>query len=220
MTRRTLLLTDELYAYLHAVSASEPELMAQLRKRTALLPMAMMQISREQAQFMQLLLQLTGAKKVLELGTFTGYSTLAMALALPADGTVITCDTSEEWTSIAQEYWRNAGVADKIDLCLAPALETLDRLLADGAQGSFDFVFIDADKTNYPHYYERCIQLLRSGGLIAIDNVFMDGKVADQTATNKGVAAVRQLNETIKHDERITFSIIPIGDGVTLVRKT
>ena len=219
MSRQTRVLTDELYEYLHAISPSEPEIMTQLRERTATMPMAVMQISLEQAQFMQLLIQLIGAKKVLEIGTFTGYSALAMALALPVGGKLVTCDISDEWTSIAQEYWHRAEIAEKIDLRLAPALETLDLLLADSTTAGFDFIFIDADKANYPHYYERSLQLLRSGGLIAIDNVFMQGKVVDPMVTSKGVVAIRQLNQAISCDKRVTFSVVPIGDGLTLVRK-
>ena len=178
-----------------------------------------MQIAPEQGQFMALLVQMMGAKKTLEVGVFTGYSSLCIALALPADGKVIACDVSEEYTAIARRYWQQAGVADKIDLRLAPALETLDRLLADSQAQTFDFAFIDADKQNNDAYYERCLQLVRPGGLIAIDNVLSSGRVADPLVQDQSIQAIRAFNEKLHHDERVTLSLVPIADGVTLALK-
>ncbi|MEE9451906.1 MAG: class I SAM-dependent methyltransferase [Gammaproteobacteria bacterium] len=219
MAVRTIQLNDSLYKYMGEINASEPEVMAKLRVTTATLPMARMQIAPEQAQFMSLLVQLQGAEKLLEIGTFTGYSALAMALALPENGHLIACDTSVEWTDIAQKYWHEAGVHHKIELRLGPAVDTLKVLLNEGYGERFDFIFIDADKANYPHYYELSLQLLRSGGLIAIDNVFLQGQVTDQGASGQRVIAIRNLNLQIKQDNRINYSVVPIGDGLTLVRK-
>ncbi|MFB8790107.1 MAG: class I SAM-dependent methyltransferase, partial [Potamolinea sp.] len=179
MTNKTLGLDERLYDYLLSVSLREPEILRQLREETANHPMGRMQIAPDQGQFMALLVQLIGAKKVLEIGVFTGYSSLVVALSLPSDGKIIACDISAEDTNIARRYWEKAGVADKIELRLAPALQTLDELIASVEINSFDFVFIDADKRNYPEYYERALQLVRIGGLIAIDNVLWSGKVAD-----------------------------------------
>ena len=219
MSNKTLNLTDELYQYLLKVSLHESELMAELRKETATLSMSVMQVSPEQGQFMALLAKLLGAKKVIEVGTFTGYSTLAIAQALPADGEVIACDVSEEWTSMARRYWEQAGMADKIDLRLAPALETLDGLLQEGRTGNFDMAFIDADKENYLNYYERCLELLRHGGLIMVDNVLWDGSVIDVSNQKTETVAIRKLNEHVYQDSRVDISMVPIGDGVMLARK-
>lgn len=219
MSRRTLSLDDRLYAYLLAVSLREPEVMRRLREETAQLEQAAMQIAPEQGQFMGLLARLIGARKCLEVGVFTGYSALAVALALPFDGRLVACDVSEEYTAIARRYWREAGVAQLIRLQLGPAIESLDRLLADGEDGTFDFAFIDADKPNYAGYFERALQLLRPGGLIAIDNVLWDGKVADPAVRDPDTDAIRALNEALLVDERIDLSLLPIGDGVTLARK-
>jgi predicted O-methyltransferase YrrM len=219
MSNKTLNLTDELYQYLLKVSLHESELMAELRKETATLSMSVMQVSPEQGQFMALLAKLLGAKKVIEVGTFTGYSTLAIAQALPADGEVIACDVSEEWTSMARRYWEQAGVADRIDLRLAPALETLDGLLQEGRTGNFDMAFIDADKENYLNYYERCLELLRPGGLIMVDNVLWDGSVIDVSNQKTETVAIRKLNEHVSQDSRVDISLVPIGDGLTLARK-
>ena len=219
MSKQTIGLDDRLYNYLLSVSLREPEILRQLRQETNNHPQAIMQISPEQSQFMALLVQLLGAKKTLEVGVFTGYSSLSVALALPPDGKIIACDVSEEYTAIARRYWQKAGVADKIDLRLAPALETLDRLLADGQAETFDFAFIDADKVNYEGYYERSLQLVRSGGLIAIDNVLWGGKVADSQFQNSSTLAIRALNQKLHHDERITLSLVPIADGLTLALK-
>ena len=219
MSKQTIGLDDRLYNYLLSVSLREPEILRQLRQETNNHPQAIMQISPEQSQFMALLVQLLGAKKTLEVGVFTGYSSLSVALALPPDGKIIACDVSEEYTAIARRYWQKAGVADKIDLRIAPALETLDRLLADGQAETFDFAFIDADKVNYEGYYERSLQLVRPGGLIAIDNVLWGGKVADSQFQNSSTLAIRALNQKLHHDERITLSLVPIADGLTLALK-
>lgn len=219
MSKQTIGLDDRLYNYLLSVSLREPEILRQLRQETNNHPQATMQISPEQGQFMALLVQLLGAKKTLEVGVFTGYSSLSVALALPPDGKIIACDVSEEHTAIARRYWQKAGVADKIDLRLAPALETLDRLLADGQAETFDFAFIDADKVNYEGYYERSLQLVRPGGLIAIDNVLWGGKVADSQFQNSSTLAIRALNQKLHHDERVTLSLVPIADGLTLALK-
>ncbi|MDZ8056250.1 MAG: class I SAM-dependent methyltransferase [Aulosira sp. ZfuVER01] len=219
MTNQTQGLDPHLYNYLLSVSLREPKILAQLRQETAQHPMARMQISPEQGQFMALLVKLIGAKKTLELGVFTGYSTLVVALALPADGKVVACDVSEEFTAIARRYWQQAGVADKIDLCIAPALETLDSLLAAGEAETFDFAFIDADKSNYDAYYERSLQLVRPGGLIAIDNVLWSGRVADPQVQDNRTGKIRAFNQKLHQDQRITLSLIPIADGLTLALK-
>jgi caffeoyl-CoA O-methyltransferase len=216
---RTINLDDRVYDYLIAHSLRELPVLAALRAETAKLPQAGMQISPEQGQFMALLIELIGAKRTIEVGTFTGYSSLAVALALPPDGRVIACDVSEEFTSVARRYWAKAGVADKIELRLAPANQTLDSLLAAGEAGRFDFAFIDADKENYVGYYERCLKLLRDGGLIAVDNVLWSGEVANPAIEDKDTRAIRALNDQLKTDQRITLSMVPIGDGLTLARK-
>lgn len=219
MLKKTIGLESNLYNYLLSVSVHEPEILTQLRQETAQLPMAIMQISPEQGQFMALLVKLIGAKKTLEIGVFTGYSSLVTALALPADGKIIACDIQEEYTNIARRYWEKAGVTDKIDLRIAPALATLDNLLAAGEAESFDFAFIDADKGNYENYYERSLQLVRQGGLIAIDNVLWSGQVADTTVQDTRTNAIRALNRKLHQDSRITLSVVPIADGLTLARK-
>jgi caffeoyl-CoA O-methyltransferase len=180
MSKQTLGLSDRLYDYLCSASLREPDILVRLRRETAKFPLSQMQIAPEQGQFMALLVQLMGASKLLEIGTFTGYSALSLALVLPPDGKIVACDTSEEYTAVARRYWQEAGVADKVDLRLAPALETLDELLGSGQAETFDFAFIDADKGNYDNYYERSLQLLRPGGLVAIDNVLWSGRVADE----------------------------------------
>lgn len=219
MAKQTIGLEQNLYDYLVSVSVREPEILTQLRQETAQLPMAIMQISPEQGQFMALLVKLLGAKKTLDIGVFTGYSSLVVALALPADGKIIACDVSEEYTNIARRYWEKAGVADKIDLHIAPALETLDNLLAAGEAETFDFAFIDADKGNYENYYERSLQLIRPGGLIAVDNVLWSGKVADPEIQDNQTKKIRAFNQKLNQDSRITLSLVPIADGLTLARK-
>jgi predicted O-methyltransferase YrrM len=219
MANKTLGIEPQLYNYLLSVSLREPEILSQLREETAQHPMAMMQIAPEQGQFMALLVQLMGAKKNLEVGVFTGYSSLAVALALPPEGRVVACDVSEEFTAIALRYWQAAGVSDKIDLHIAPAMETLDQLLAAGEAETFDFAFIDADKSNYDGYYERSLQLVRPGGLILIDNVLWSGRVADTEVQDNRTTKIRALNEKLHQDERINLSLIPIADGLTLAHK-
>jgi len=219
VSSKTLNLSDRLYDYLLSTSLREPEVLRQLRAETASHPGAIMQISPEQGQFMALLVQLISAKKTLEVGVFTGYSSLSVALALPPEGKIVACDISAEFTAIARRYWQAVGVADKIDLHLAPALHTLDQLLADGQAGTFDFAFIDADKGSYDLYYERALQLIRPGGLIVIDNVLWDGKVADSLVQDEDTQAIRALNEKMLHDQRIAFSLIPVGDGLSLALK-
>lgn len=220
MSKQTLGFDPKLYEYFQSNSLREPEILVQLRQETAKHPMAIMQISPEQGQFMALLVQLMGAKKTLEIGVFTGYSALAVALVLPADGKVIACDLDEEYTAIARSFWQQAGVADKIDLHIAPALETLDKLIGRGQANTFDFAFIDADKSNYDNYYERAIKLVRPGGLIAIDNVLWGGKVADRNIQDNRTKAIRDFNQKLHRDERVIISLVPIGDGLTLALKT
>ena len=219
MPKQSIGLDKQLYNYLLSVSLREPEILGKLRQETANHPRSGMQISPEQGQFMSLLVQLIAAKKTLEVGVFTGYSSLSVALVLPADGQIIACDVSEEFTAIARRYWQEAGVADKIDLRLAPALQTLDELLATGQAETFDFAFIDADKENSDGYYERSLQLVRPGGLIAIDNVLWSGQVADEQNQDKSTQAIRALNKKLHHDERISLSLVPIADGLTLAIK-
>ena len=219
MSTKTFTLTDDLHAYLLSVGTREPDLLRRLRQETAALPDARMQISVEQGQFMRLLIELTGAKHTLEVGTFTGYSSLCVALSLPDDGRMICCDVSREYTDIARRYWAEAGVADTIDLRLGPAVETLDALLADNQADAFDFAFIDADKTSYDRYYEQCLRLVRPGGLIAIDNTLLGGRVADLEAQDPDTVAQRALNAKLHVDERVSLSLVPIGDGLTLARR-
>ena len=219
MSSRTIQMTDRLYDYLLKVSLREAPLLAELRAETAKLPMAGMQISPEQGQFMALLAELIGARRAIEVGTFTGYSSLCVAQALPSDGKLIACDISEEFTAVARRYWAKAGMTGRIELRLAPALDTLKSLLAGGGAGSFDFAFIDADKTQYDAYYEAILKLLRPGGLVTIDNVLWSGAVADGRKRDADTVALRALNEKLKTDKRISLSMLPIGDGLTLARK-
>ena len=219
MAGRQVALTDRLQDYIRAHSLREPPVLAELRAETATLPRAGMQISPEQGQLMALLVELIGARRTIEVGTFTGYSSLAVALALPREGRLIACDVSEEYTAVARRYWARAGIADKIELRLGPALGTLDGLLAAGEAGGFDFAFIDADKENYLGYYERCLALLRQGGLLAVDNVLWSGDVADPQAKDSDTMAIRALNDRIAADERVTMALLPIADGLTLARK-
>jgi len=211
---RHIPLDDTLYRYILDHSVREPAILRELHDETAKLPMGGMQIGADQGQFMALLVQSIGAKRCLEIGTYTGYSALAVALALPQDGRVVCCDISEEWTSIARRFWKKAGMDHKIELHLAPALETLKKL-----QGPFDFVFIDADKPNYANYYERCIELVRKGGLIALDNTLWSGWVADGKHRDADTRALRAFNDKLHRDERVAVSLLPLGDGVTLALK-
>ena len=219
MSIKTLNLTDNLYQYLQAKSLREPAVMRELREKTAQLPNAVMQISPEQGQLMTLLIELMNARKTLEVGVYTGYSTLAVALALPENGRVVACDINMEWTAMAKEFWQKANMAHKIDLRNAPALETLNDKINKGEKQTFDFAFIDADKENYLNYYERCLLLLRPGGLLAVDNVLWYGDVADPNNQNPSTIAIRSLNDFIHQDKRVTMSLLPIGDGLTLARK-
>ena len=212
-------MTDELYAYLQSVSVREPALLKKLREDTAALPMATMQVPPEHGQFLALLVQLMGARRTLEIGVFTGYSSLAVALALPNDGTILACDVSEEYTAVARRYWKEAGVDHMIDLRLRPALETLKELLAERQHGRFDFAFIDADKSNYEGYYECALELIRPGGLIAIDNVLWHGQVIDPKDNDPDTVAIRTLNKKLLGDSRVSLSMVPISDGVTLCWK-
>jgi predicted O-methyltransferase YrrM len=219
MSNRSITLDDRLYAYLIANSLREPEVLRRLREETLALPRASMQISPEQGQLMALLVRLVGARRIVEVGTFTGYSALAMALALPADGQLIACDVSAEWTAIARRYWAEAGVAERIALRLAPAVETLDALIAAGDAGTFDLAFIDADKENSLNYYERVLTLLRTGGIVLIDNVLWGGSVADPQRVDADTTAIRALNAAVHADARVDMSLVPIGDGLTVARK-
>ena len=218
MSRRTIDMTDEVYDYLLDNSLREKPLLKKLRQATAKMPMAGMQISPEQGQFMALLVELTGAKKAIEIGTFTGYSSLSVASALPPGGHLWCCDVSEEFTSIARKFWKLAKVDRKITLTLAPAADTVAKLIKEH-KGTFDFAFIDADKANYDAYYEGALKLLRKGGLIAIDNVLWGGRVADPKRKDADTTAIRKLNAKILKDKRVTASLLPIGDGLTLARK-
>jgi caffeoyl-CoA O-methyltransferase len=219
MSVATIAMTEALHGYLLKATVREPPLLERLRRETAELPSAGMQISPEQGQLMGLLIELIGARRALEVGVFTGYSSTIVALALPADGQLVACDVSEEWTNVARRYWREAGVEARIDLRLGPALQTLDALLAGGQAGSFDFAFVDADKTSYDGYYERCLSLLRSGGLLAVDNTLWSGAVADPADQRESTRVIRTLNEKIAADARVTASLVPIGDGLYLARK-
>lgn len=219
MSSRTIYLNDSLYRYLLDHSVRETAVMRKLRETTSQQETGRMQISPEQGQFMALLVELLGAKHILEIGTYTGYSALCMARAMPADGELVCCDISREWTDIARSFWREAGVEKRISLHIAPALDTLDRLIGQDKSGSFDMAFIDADKTNYLSYYERCLKLLRNDGLLLFDNTLWGGAVADPGNQDEDTRALRELNDRLHRDERVSISLVPIGDGLTLVRK-
>ena len=219
MSTRTISVTEQVHEYMLAVSLREPAVLTQLRAETEKLEAGGMQMSPEQGQFMQLLIHLLGAKRTLEVGVFTGYSSLSVALALPDDGQIIACDVSEEYTSIARRYWQAAGMAHKIQLNLGPAVVTLDKLIAAGQQSQFDFAFIDADKENYARYYEQCLQLVRRGGLIGIDNTLWGGSLVDESKQDESTNAIRALNKKLHADDRVELSMVPIGDGFTLARK-
>lgn len=221
MSRKSVELTDEVYDYLVRVGTREPPVLQRLRQATLREAgdAAGMQISPDQGAIMAMLVRLAGGRRCIEAGTFTGYSALVVALALPEDGQVIACDVSEQWTAIARRFWAEAGVAHKIDLRLAPALATMDALLADGEAGCFDFAFLDAEKSEYDAYYERVLKLLRPGGLVAIDNVLWSGRVADPSAKDPNTRALRALNEKVHGDERVDICMLPVADGLTLARK-
>jgi len=219
MSNRTLPINDTIYHYLLDHSLRESDSLKALREETMSLEFSSMQIAPEQGQFMAMLVRMLGAKNIIELGVFTGYSTLCMAQVLPESGRVLACDLDEKWTNIAQKYWRQAGVAGKIDLHLAPAKDTLAALIDKGEQGQYDFAFIDADKVNYIAYYEQCLALLRTGGVVAVDNVLWDGYVADNSMQDVETRAIRDFNKHIFQDQRVDISMVPIGDGLTLARK-
>ncbi|MBI3928066.1 MAG: class I SAM-dependent methyltransferase [Armatimonadetes bacterium] len=219
MSRRTLTLTDELYDYMLSISLREPEVMKRLREETARLPQSRMQIAPEQAQFMAFLAELIGARRVLEVGTFTGYSALALAGALPPEGRLITCDVNDVWTSMARPFWEEAGVLGRIEVRLGPAVGTLDALLDEGLEGTFDLAFIDADKENYRRYYEQCLRLVRSGGLVLLDNILWSGRVADSRVKDVDTEALRQINRRLHQDERVSLSVLPLADGLTIALK-
>ena len=212
-------MTDELYDYLLAASMIEGDIFRRLREETAQMPQSGMQISPDQGQFFSFLINLIDAEKALEIGTFTGYSALAVASALPPLGKLVCSDVSEEWTSIGKRYWSEAGVAEKIDLRLGPAVETLDALIDEGESGNFDFAFIDADKVGYDEYYERALKLVRANGLIAIDNVLWNGNVADPTQTDESTEALRAIARKVRDDKRVGSCMLCVGDGITLARK-
>jgi predicted O-methyltransferase YrrM len=218
MSNRSIGLSEELHAYLVKVGVREPEVLAQLRAETASLPQAGMQIAPEEGALLAMLVRLTGATRCLEIGTFTGYSSTAMALALPPEGRMVCCDVSREWTDIARRAWASAGVDDRIELRLGPATETLETLLAEGGGGTFDLAFIDADKVNYDAYLETCLRLVRRGGVITIDNVLWSGRVADPSVDDPDTVAIRALNAKLAVDERVDVAMLPVADGLTLAR--
>jgi caffeoyl-CoA O-methyltransferase len=219
MSRTTLAITDHLQEYLLSVTPAPPPTALRLREETAKLPNGAMQISIEQGNLMQLLVRLLGARRTLEVGTFTGYSALSVALSLPDDGKIVACDVSEEWTAVGRPFWEEAGVAGKIDLRIGPAADTLQKLLDDRQAGTFDFAFIDADKSNYDRYYELALQLVRTGGLIGVDNTLWYGKVADDSVQDDDTVALRALNQKLTRDPRVAYSLVPIGDGFSLAVK-
>ena len=216
---KTISVSNNLYAYLLDNSLCEPEILRRLREENASHPKAEFQIAPEQGQFMRLLVQVLGVRRAIEVGVFTGYSALSVALAMPPGGRLVACDVSEEFTNVAKRYWEEAGVAQKIDLRLGPALETLDSLIRAGQAGSYDFVFIDADKVNYLAYYERALSLVRSGGLVAIDNTLWYGYVADDAKNDSDTISIRALNRRILEDNRVLASLLPLADGLTLALK-
>tara|TARA_Y100000748_G_scaffold116930_1_gene98079 strand:+ start:2093 stop:2755 length:663 start_codon:yes stop_codon:yes gene_type:complete len=216
MSTGILNLTNNLRNYLWEKGMQEHPVLAELREETAQIPESVMQICPEQGALMANLIRLMSAKKTIEIGTFTGYSALAVALALPDDGKIVACDISEEWTSVGKKKWEQAGVGEKIDLRIAPALETLEGLMAEGQEGTFDFAFIDADKANYLDYYKMCLKLVRKGGVIAIDNVLWSGAVIQTDINDVDTVAIRELNDYLVHDERVALSMVPVGDGLTI----
>ena len=219
MSTATIILDEKLREYLLNVSVKESEILRKLREETAQMEYSAMQISPEQGAFMAFLVELIQAKRTLEIGVFTGYSALVVAMALSEDGIVTACDVSEEWANVGMKYWKKAQVEDKIDLRIAPALKTLDQLLSEGKQGTYDFAFIDADKVEYQGYFDKSIELLRVGGIIAVDNVLWGGSVIDDSVQNLSTIAIREFNRKLKTDSRVSISMLPIGDGLTLARK-
>ncbi len=219
MTSRTIGLPADVHDYVLRWGFEEPPILARLRAETARHPRSSMQISPEQGALLALLVELLDARRCLEIGTFTGYSSLAVALAMPADGRIVCCDVSEAYTDVARRYWAEAGVANRVELRLGPALDTLDALLADGTAGSFDLAFIDADKPSYPDYWERCVELVRPGGVIAVDNVLWGGAVADPAASDASTRTIRRLNELVAADARVRHVLLPVADGMTIARK-
>jgi predicted O-methyltransferase YrrM len=219
MANTSIGLPPDVHEYLVQHGVREPELLRRLREETKAIPQHDMQIAPEQGAFLALLVELIGAKRCLEIGTFTGYSSLVVALALPPDGTIVCCDVSAEWTAVARRYWAEAGVADRVDLRLAPALDTLDDLLAEGAANTFDFAFVDARKREYPDYHERVVELLRPGGLAAYDNVLWGGRIADESEQDADTLGLRRLNDRLAADARVSIAMLPLADGVTLARK-
>ena len=219
MTSKSIGLPDDVYDYVLAHGVREPEILARLREETASHPMAQMQIEPLQGAIFRLLVELLDARAYVEIGTFTGYSSLAVALAMPADGRLVCCDVSEEYTSVARRYWAEAGVADRIDLRIGPGIDGLDSLLTEGRAGSFDLAFVDADKKSYPDYYERCVQLVRQGGVVALDNVLWGGEITDLAKHDRETLALRAVNELVRDDERVTPVLLPVADGMTLARK-
>jgi predicted O-methyltransferase YrrM len=219
MSTRTYQIGEELHRHLLQTTIRDMDVLQELRIKTAEMAEGGMQISPEQGQFMQFLIKAIGAKRTLEIGTFTGYSALVVALALPEDGRLVACDVSDEYTSVGRPYWQKAGVEHKIDLRLGPGVDSLQRMIDNGDANSFDFAFIDADKPNYAHYYELCLQLVRPGGVIGIDNTLWGGRIADHTAQDESTRVIRSLNETIRNDKRVDMSLVPIGDGLMLACK-
>ena len=219
MSTATIILDEKLREYLLNVSVKESEILRELREETAQMEYSAMQISPEQGAFMSFLVELIQAKRTLEIGVFTGYSALVVAIALSEDGIVTACDVSEEWANVGMKYWKKAQVEDKIDLRIAPALKTLDQLLSEGKQGTYDFAFIDADKIEYQGYFDKSLELLRIGGLIAIDNVLWGGSVIDDSIQDSSTKAIRAFNENLSSDSRVSISMVPIGDGLTLACK-
>jgi len=219
MTSTTIGRPDDIHAYIERVGYREPAVLARLREATASHPQINMQIAPEQGALLALLAELVGARRCIEIGTFTGYSSLAVALVLPADGLLVCCDVSDEYTATARQFWAEAGVADRVDLRLAPATETLDALLANGEEDTFDLAFIDADKPGYADYWERCLRLVRRGGLIVLDNMLYHGRAVDPAPDDENGSAIHAVNEAIARDERVSFVLLGIADGMTVARR-